>query len=412
MVLELGSQAYNALKHNRRRSVLTMLGMAWGIATVVLLLAYGAGFERGLWVAFRSWGTNLVFIFPGRTSLQAGGTKAGSEVKLTVNDLDYLQAEVPLLKRVSPEAFKQSTVAYGTRSGNYGISGVYPYYQHMRRMDVEEGTFFTELDENTHSHVAILGADVKKKLFSGQNALGEKVRLDGISYEVIGVLKHVIQNGDDNMNGKVYIPFSAMSDLTNTYYLNAIAMEYEGDHEKVAEAVRRSMAFHHEFDPKDKRAIFVFDVFADLLDLRVITTGIKILLGFIGLLTLGIGGVGLMNIMLVSVTQRTREIGVEKALGARGWHILVQFLAEALVITLLGGIAGVILAYIVSWTVGSMTLWSAFVENGTEGDIRLTIDMTTLVASTMILGFVGIISGMLPAIKASRLDPIEALRYE
>ena len=137
------------------------------------------------------------------------------------------------------------------------------------------------------------------------------------------------------MNGKVYIPFSAMSDLTNTYYLNAIAMEYEGDHAKVVKAVRDSMAFHHSFDPKDKRAIFVFDVFADLLDLHVITTGIKILLGFIGLLTLGIGGVGLMNIMLVSVTQRTREIGVEKALGAHRWHILFQFLAEALVITAL-----------------------------------------------------------------------------
>jgi putative ABC transport system permease protein len=412
MLIELARQAYNALKHNRRRSVLTMLGMAWGIATVVLLLAYGNGFQDALWVAFRSWGTNLVFVFPGRTSLQAGGTKAGSEIKLTVNDLDYLQSEVPLLKRISPEAAKQCVVAYGIRSDNYGVSGVYPYYSHMRRMDVQDGTFFTELDENTRSHVAVLGADVKKKLFSGQNALGEKVRLDGISYQVIGVLKYTIQNGDDNMNGKVYIPFSAMSDLVNTYYLNAVAIEYEGDHQKVADAVRRSMAFHHEFDPKDKRAVFIFDVFADLLDLRVITTGIKILLGFIGLLTLGIGGVGLMNIMLVSVTQRTREIGVEKALGARGWHILVQFLAEALVITLLGGIAGVILAYIVSWSVGSLTLWSAFIENGKEGDIRLTINATTLIASTTILGFVGIISGMLPAIKASRLNPIEALRYE
>ncbi|MFZ3343287.1 MAG: ABC transporter permease [Terriglobales bacterium] len=412
MLIELARQAYNALKHNRRRSVLTMLGMAWGIATVVLLLAYGNGFQNALWVAFRSWGTNLVFVFPGRTSLQAGGTKAGSEIKLTVNDLDYLQAEVPLLKRISPEAAKQCVVAYGIRSDNYGVSGVYPYYSHMRRMDVQDGTFFTDLDENTRSHVAVLGADVKKKLFSGQNALGEKVRLDGISYQVIGVLKYTIQNGDDNMNGKVYIPYSAMSDLMNTYYLNAIAIEYEGDHQKVADAVRRSMAFHHEFDPKDKRAIFVFDVFADLLDLRVITTGIKILLGFIGLLTLGIGGVGLMNIMLVSVTQRTREIGVEKALGARGWHILVQFLAEALVITLLGGIAGVALAYIVSWSVGSLTLWSAFIENGKEGDIRLTINATTLIASTVILGFVGIVSGMLPAIKASRLNPIEALRYE
>jgi len=412
MILELARQAYNALRHNRRRSILTMLGMAWGIATVVLLLAYGSGFERGLWVAFRSWGTNLVFVFPGRTSLQAGGTKAGSEIKLTVNDLDYLEAEVPLLKRISPETAKQSAVAYGSRSGSYSVSGVYPYYSNMRRMQVEDGSFFTESDESTRSRVAILGADVKKKLFSGGNELGEKVRIDGISYVVTGVLKHVIQNGDENMNGKVYIPFSAMSDLSNTYYLNAVALEYEGDHEKVASAVRRSMAFHHDFDPKDKRAVFIFDVFADLLNLRVITTGIKILLGFIGLLTLGIGGVGLMNIMLVSVTQRTREIGVEKALGARGWHILVQFLAEALAITLLGGLAGIILAYIVSWSVGSLTLWSALAENGTEGDIRLTIDSTTLLASTMILGFVGVISGMLPAIKASRLDPIEALRYE
>ncbi len=412
MIVALATQAYNALRHNRRRSLLTMLGMAWGIATVVLLLAYGSGFERGLWAAFRSFGTNLVFIFPGRTELQAGGTKAGTQVRLTVNDLDYIHAEVPLLKHASPEVAKQCLVAFGTRSATYGVSGVYAAYGRMRRMDITEGSFFSEADDFTHTRVAVIGSDAKKKLFSGLNAIGQEIRVSGISYQVVGVLKHQVQNGDDNINEHLYVPFSAMSDLANTYYLTAVVMEYEGDHAKVVKAVRDSMAFHHNFDPKDKRGVFVFDVFADLMDLQVISTGIKILLGFIGLLTLGIGGVGLMNIMLVSVTQRTREIGVEKALGAHRWHILFQFLTEALVITALGGLLGVLLAYLVSWSVGSLTLWSAFEESDSEGDIHLYIDTATLIWSTAILSFVGIISGMLPAIKAARLDPIEALRYE
>src|SRR5260370_24890982 len=206
-----------------------------------------------------------------------------------MKDLENLRAEVPFLRRSSPEANKQGLVAYGTRSATYTVRGTYWSYQQARHIDVGEGSFFEDQQDFSHMRVAVIGADVKKKLFSGQNAIGESVRIDGISYQVVGIIKKMLSNGEDNMNAMVYIPYSTMSDLKNTYYLDAVVLGYEGEHAKVTTAVRDSMAFHHNFDPKDKRAVFVFDAIEGFQELAIITIAIKVLLGFIGLLTLGIG---------------------------------------------------------------------------------------------------------------------------
>ncbi len=413
MVRDLLQEAYDAMRHNRRRTALTMLGMAWGIATVVMLLAYGDGFGQAIANIFANFGTKMMIVVPGRTSMQAGGQKAGAEVRLTLDDVDLLTTNLPQITHITPEASKQANVQYDNRAFTVNVTGNYPTVYSIRALKLTEGRFYNAEDEMQHARVAVLGSEAKEKLFSGRNALGERIRVDGMSFEVIGVLEPKMQEGDDNINRVIYTPFTTMGDLKDTHYLDSIWFNYEtNDYERLEQSARTVLATQHKFNPTDRRGVRIFNLMDQIHQFQIITLGLKILLGFIGTLTLGIGGVGLMNIMLVSVTQRTREIGVEKALGARKRDILFQFLAEALTITFIGGVLGVVLAYIVANSVGRLTLYSAFAKHAEAGDIRLIIDPGTLIAATLILAGVGLVSGMIPAIRAARLDPIEALRYE
>jgi putative ABC transport system permease protein len=409
------SEAYDALRNNRRRTAITMLGMAWGIATVVLLLAYGTGFSTAIVNIFKAYASmQAMGVAAGRTSMQAGGNKAGINIRLTKDDIDRVVTNVPQVIRISPESYYEGPISYEGRSYTWQVSGGNPALQEIQNLQMDAGHFYTAEDLQLRARVCVLGSESKEKLFSGRFALGERIRINGIPYEVVGVLKPRPQEGAENsINRVVYIPFPTMSDFRDTRYIDMIWLDFLGyDYQGVERSVRNTLAQQHSFRPDDKRAVMVFTLMEQLSQFHLITMALQVLLAFIGALTLGIGGVGLMNIMLVSVTQRTREIGVEKAMGARRFDVLVQFLAEALAITFLGGLLGIVFAYVVSFSVGNLTFYSALAQHGEMGDIRLIISPVSVFVATGILVLVGLVSGMIPAIRASRLDPIEALHYE
>jgi putative ABC transport system permease protein len=216
MFHDLLQEAYGAMRHNRRRTALTMLGMAWGIATVVMLLAYGDGFGQACANIFANFGNKLVIVVPGRTSMQAGGQKAGALVRFTEDDIDTLTTNLPQISRITPEVSKQASIQYDTRVFTWAVTGNDPNVLDVRSLKLGQGRFYNMEDQVQRARVAVLGSEAKEKLFSGRNALGEHVRVDGLSFEVIGILKAKMQEGNDDINRVIYVPFTTMGDLSDS----------------------------------------------------------------------------------------------------------------------------------------------------------------------------------------------------
>jgi putative ABC transport system permease protein len=412
------SEAAAALNFNRQRSLLTMASLAWGVACFVILYSYGEGFGVALRTSFQAVGQDLVLMFGGQTSAQAGGERSGRKIKLELTDADLIRDNVPLVAAVSAELMlRDSTVIRDYRQESITVRAVEVPYGKIRNMSLTSGRWITNEDYQTKQRVAILGSKAAQKLFGEIPPDGETISINGLQFQVVGLLKTKTQISNYNTpdNECIFIPLSTASLLHDIKYPDDIVWMPANPmfRTRAVKDVRAVLARVHNFAPTDERALemIVFNEFMKIID--VMSAALQVLLGLIGALTLAIGGIGLANIMLVSVTQRTREIGVLKSIGATRGAILAQFLAEAMAIVTVGGLVGVLIGWGVTSGIQTLPLLGPlFKDTSGSGDIHLQISRFAIIASTSVLEVIGLCAGLLPALKASRLDPIEALRYE
>ncbi|QJW46444.1 FtsX-like permease family protein [bacterium BFN5] len=404
MFWESVSIALEGLRANKLRSILTMLGIIIGVGAVIAMISIGMGVRDKVQNSIASLGSNLIIITPGATSPSGVRLAAGSNTTVTNKDSQAIAREVLGVNLVAPSVSKQYQIVYGNKNWTTTVQGTTPEFAEVRNYELGNGSFFTNQDVDTRARFAVIGNTVSENLFGEISPIGQMIRINKAPFKVIGVLKSKGQSaGGMDQDDMVLVPLTtAQERLLGITYLHTISVQaVDGDViNQVQEDITTLLRTRHKLTT-DKPDDFTVRNLAAVMATAEETTGtITLLLGNIAAISLLVGGIGIMNIMLVSVTERTREIGIRKALGATYHNILLQFLIEAIVIGVTGGVIGIGLGVGAAYAISAIAGWNT------------VISITAIVVAFAFSILIGLFFGIYPARKAALLDPIDALRYE